>query len=255
MATARPCTSNVVGHPGRSSRTSGRRRGFSPEATILSAIALLATSCTTTPNASLANDWQPLSNTHTTAGWHNVAKPTLDPRWQAIDGVLVLTEAGGGDIISEHSYADFEFEVDWQVDAGGNSGLFYRAVDAEPIWHRAVEFQLLDDRAAEDRFDPSHRAGAVYDLVAPQNAVLRPQGQYNHARIVACGPRVEHWLNGVQVAAYDLDSRDWQQRVAASKFADQPDFARARSGHIGFQDHGNGVRLKDLRLRTLTTCR
>ena len=135
--------------------------------------------------------------------------------------------------------------------AGGNSGVFYRAVDASPVWARAVEYQLLDDREAEDRVIPSHRAGAVYDLIAPARNVLRPIDEYNETRIVACGSRVEHWLNGVRVATYDLDSDDWRRRVAASKFADQPEFAKARRGHLAVQDHGNPVHLRNLRVRAL----
>lgn len=217
----------------------------------VTAIAVLLGGCAHAPSPAPAGAWQALFDGHSTQGWRNVGKATLDPRWQVIDGALVLTAAGGGDILSDARFADFELEVDWQLEAGGNSGLFYRAVDAEPIWQRAVEFQLLDDARAQDRFTPSHRAGAVYDLVVPVGAVLRPAGEFNHARVVACAGRVQHWLNGVQVAAYDLDSADWQQRVAASKFAGQPDFGKARAGHIGFQDHGNGVRLKNLRIRSL----
>ena len=129
--------------------------------------------------------------------------------------------------------------------------MFYRAVDASPVWARAVEYQLLDDREAEDRIVPSHRAGAVYDLVAPRHDALRPIDAYNHARIVACGPHVEHWLNGVRVATYDLDSDDWKRRVAGSKFAGKVDFATARRGHLALQDHGNAVYLRSLRIRAL----
>ena len=46
--------------------------------------------------------------------------------------------------------------------------------------------------------------------------VLRQIGEYNQARIVACGSRVEHWLNGVRVARYDTDSDEWRRRVFAS---------------------------------------
>ena len=199
-------------------------------------------------------EWQPLFDGTSTRGWHNAGKTTLDPRWQAIDGALVLTAPGGGDIVSDAQFDDFELELEWQLAPGGNSGLFYRAMDADPVWHRAAEYQLLDDAAAEDRFVASHRAGAVYDLVAPEGAVLRPAGAYNHARIVACGPQVEHWLNGVRVAAYTVGSDDWKQRLAASKFAGQPDFAAARSGHIGLQDHGAVLRVRNARVRTLSGC-
>lgn len=203
------------------------------------------------PHATDAPGWRPLLDGRTPHGWRNVGKATLDPRWQVMDGVLVLTAAGGGDIVSTDTYGDFELELEWRLPAGGNSGLFYRAADASPVWARAVEYQLLDDREAEDRVIPSHRAGAAYDLIQPAHDVLRPVGEYNEARIVACGARVEHWLNGVRVAAYDLDSEDWRLRVAASKFAGHSEFAKARRGHLGLQDHGNPVHVRGMRIRAL----
>ncbi len=207
-------------------------------------LAALMAGCASTPDA----PWQSLAD----AGqWRSAGGSTLDARWKVREGELVLTEAGGGDIVSVGTWGNFELELEWRLPAGGNSGLFYRAVDASPIWTRAVEYQLLDDREAEDRIVPSHRAAAVYDLVAPARDVLRPLGEYNQARIVACGPRVEHWLNGVRVAAYDIDSDEWRRRVAASKFAGQVDFAAARSGHLGLQDHGNTVHLRGMRIRAL----
>jgi len=211
-------------------------------ATVL--LAALVAGCASTHDA----PWQSLAD----AGqWRSVGASTLDARWRSHDGELALTAAGGGDIISIDTYGDFELELEWRLPPGGNSGLFYRAVDASPIWARAVEYQLLDDREAEDRVIPSHRAAAVYDLIAPARDVLRPTDEYNQARIVACGPRVEHWLNGVRMAAYDLDSDDWKRRVAASKFAGQAEFAKARSGHLGLQDHGNAVYLRNIRIRAL----
>jgi len=192
--------------------------------------------------------WQSLVDA---SQWRAVGGSTLDPRWQVRGGELALTEAGGGDIISAGMYGDFELEFEWRLPPGGNSGLFYRAIDVSPVWARAVEYQLLDDREAEDRIVSSHRAGAAYDLIAPARDALRPIGEYNQARILACGPRVEHWLNGVRVAAYDLDSEDWRQRVVASKFALQAQFAKARRGHLALQDHGNAVHLRNMRVRAL----
>lgn len=210
-------------------------------------LAAWVSGCASTPDA----PWQSLADANQ---WRSVGASTLDARWQVRGDELSLTSAGGGDIISADTYGDFELELEWRLPAGGNSGLFYRAVDASPIWARAVEYQLLDDREAEDRVIASHRAGAVYDLVAPARDVLRPIDDYNQARIVACGPRVEHWLNGVLVASYDTDSDDWRRRVADSKFTDQTEFAKARRGHLGLQDHGNAVHLRGMRIRALTHC-
>jgi len=211
---------------------------------VLILLAALAAGCASTPGT----PWQSLADA---AQWRNIGASTLDPRWQASGGELALTAAGGGDIISVAAYDDFELAFEWRLPAGGNSGVFYRAVDASPVWARAVEYQLLDDREAEDRVVISHRAGAAYDLIAPAQDVLRPIDTYNHARIVACGPRVEHWLDGVRVATYDLDSDDWKRRVAASKFAGQADFAKARRGHLALQDHGNAVYVRGMRIRAL----
>ena len=211
---------------------------------VLILLAALAAGCASTPGT----PWQSLADA---AQWRNIGASTLDPRWQASGGELALTAAGGGDIISVAAYDDFELAFEWRLPAGGNSGVFYRAVDASPVWARAVEYQLLDDREAEDRVVISHRAGAAYDLIAPAQDVLRPIDTYNHARIVACGPHVEHWLNGVRVATYDLDSDDWKRRVAASKFAGRADFAKARRGHLALQDHGNAVYLRGMRIRAL----
>ena len=221
--------------------------------TILPACAtLLLAACASAPQQ--VGAWRSLFDGHSTAGWHNVGKATLDPRWQVVDGALTLTAAGGGDIASDARFGDFELEVEWQLAPGGNSGLFYRAEDADPAWRRAPEYQLLDDAAAEDRFIASHRAGAAYDLVAPEGATLRSAGEYNRTRVVACGARVEHWLNGVRVVAYDLDGEDWKRRVAASKFAGESGFATARSGHIAVQDHGAVLRLRSMRIRELAGC-
>lgn len=216
-------------------------------------ILVAMSACATSPVPG-SGAWQPLFDGASIRGWHNVGKDTIDPRWQAIGGALVLTEAGGGDIVSDAQFADFELELDWQLAPGGNSGVFYRAADSDPVWQQAAEYQLLDDEGAEDRFIASHRAGSVYDLVAAEGSVLRAPGEYNHARIRACGPRVEHWLNGVRVAAYTVGSEDWRQRLAASKFAGHAGFAAAHSGHIGLQDHGAVLRVRNARIRPLAAC-
>lgn len=215
-------------------------------------VAVLAVCAASIAVAKKPNDaWQPLFDGVSTQGWHNVGRDTIDPRWQAIDGALVLTAAGGGDIVTDEEFGDFELELEWRIARGGNSGIFYRAADAEPVWASAPEMQILDDDLAEDRHQPSHRAGSAYDLYAPSQAATQPVGDYNRVRIVARSGHVQHWLNGRLVVSYDLDSADWKQRVAASKFAGMSGFAVSRRGHIALQDHGDTVRFRNLRIRPL----
>ena len=47
-------------------------------------------------------------------------------------------------------------------------------------------------------------------------------------------------MNGVEYCQNEIGSADWNRRVAKSKFAKWPKFARSKKGHIALQgDHGN----------------
>jgi hypothetical protein len=76
-------------------------------------------------------------------------------------------------------------------------------------------------------------AGACYDLCAPEKNVTKPVGEWNKARLLVYGNHVEHWLNGERLLEYEIGSDDWKERLAKSKFKDQPTFAKALKGHLG----------------------
>ena len=65
------------------------------------------------------------------------------------------------------------------------------------------------------------------------------------------GDHVEHWLNGEKLLEYELGSPEWEQRVAASKFAQMPRYGLVRRGHIALQDHGDPVAFRNIRIRVL----
>jgi Domain of Unknown Function (DUF1080) len=200
--------------------------------------------------AAQLHGWRPLFDGKTTAGWRGFRQKAIPDGWKVVDGTL--TRAGtGGDIISIDQFGDFELTLEWNVAAGGNSGVFFRVTeDAEVMWHVAPEIQVIDN-AYKGGLKPEQTAGANYDLHAPARDVTRPPGTWNDLRIVVTGNHVEHWLNGVKVVEYELGSPDWQRRVQASKFKEYPDYGRARRGHIGLQDHGDKVAYRNIRIREL----
>ena len=173
--------------------------------------------------------------------------------WRVEDGLLIHDAGGGGgDIVLDRELASFELELEWRVAAGGNSGIKYRVPDVPGrIWMLGHEYQLLDDAGHPDGAKELASAAAVYALYAPVGKRLAPAGEWNHARIVARGPEVEHWLNGIRVAAFTIGGDDWTDRVAASKYAAFEGFGLAPRGLIGLQDHGDEVAFRDLRLRDL----
>jgi hypothetical protein len=163
----------------------------------------------------------------------------------------------GGDIMTEDAYRDFELKWQWKVAEGANSGLKYNVSEqmstaAEPT--RAAlgfEYQILDDERHPDAKDPTHRAGALYDLIRADASrkQVRPPGQWNQSRLVFDGSHGEHWLNGEKLLEYDLDSERFADLFAASKYADVEDFARKRNGRIVLQDHSDAVWYRNIKLR------
>jgi hypothetical protein len=76
-------------------------------------------------------------------------------------------------------------------------------------------------------------------------------GEWNSAKIVVRGSAVEHWLNGTKIVAYEFGSAGWSELVANSKFNEWPAYGQADRGHIGFQDHGNRVWYRNVKIRDL----
>jgi hypothetical protein len=198
--------------------------------------------------------WVLLFDGESTDGWRNFNAEGLNPQWQAEDGTLTLTGGGGGDIITAEQFENFELQLEWRISEGGNSGLMYNVVegrDGPEPWRTGPEMQILDNERHSDRHDPTHRAGANYDLHAPSVDATRPVGEFNQVRLVVNEGHVQHWLNGELVVEYELWSPEWEAMVAASKFATMADYGRAHSGHISLQDHGDRVWFRNIRIKRL----
>lgn len=195
--------------------------------------------------------WRLLFDGASLDGWRGYRRETAPDGWAAVDGTL--TRVGrGGDLITEEEFGSFELALEWKVEEGGNSGVLYLATE-EPdrIWEGAPEMQVLDDAGHRDGRSPLTSAGAVYGLFPAPRGAVKPAGEWNRARIVVDGDRVEHWLNGTRVVQYVLGSDDWTRRVAESKFSEWPIFGQARRGHIGLQDHGDPVWFRNVKIREL----
>ncbi|CAM5179791.1 3-keto-disaccharide hydrolase [Alishewanella longhuensis] len=221
---------------------------------LLCGLVLSLQGCDTNTTVSSKSDmeWQWLFDGNSTDAWMQADGSVLKAPWEIVDGALVLTAAGGGDILTRDSFADFELELEWLISEGGNSGIFYRVhSEIRPVWLSGPEYQLLDDANYPAHPDPIQQSASVFDLFPPVQSVAKPAGQWNKTRIRIHNQQVEHWLNDVQVVRYTLGSDDWQQRVAASKFKDFELFGRLPEGHIVLQDHDDVVKFRNIRIRRL----
>ena len=166
--------------------------------------------------------------------------------------------AAGGDLMTKDTYRDFELTWEWKISRAGNSGVKYNVSEeismAAAPNHAALgfEYQMLDDSLHEDNKVPSHRAGALYDLIAPNaGKTLEPVGEWNSSRLVFRGNHGEHWLNGVKVVEFDLGTPLMDSALARSKYKSIENFAQRRAGHIVLQDHVDEVYFRNIKLRRL----
>ncbi len=173
--------------------------------------------------------------------------------WEIDNNSLkTIPGAQGVDIISLDTFEDFELELEWKIQKGSNSGIFYYANEkGDYIWQSAPEMQVLDNLAHHDRKKKETSAGALYGLIAPAKDVVKPVGEYNKVKIKSKNKLIEHWLNGFKILEYNFDSTELKNLIEKSKFKDMPFFAKSQSGQIGLQgDHGE-VWYRNIRIRKL----
>ncbi|MEO5509061.1 MAG: DUF1080 domain-containing protein, partial [Longimicrobiales bacterium] len=194
--------------------------------------------------------WRSLFDGTSMSQWRGYKQQSVPGGWMAMDGTL-MKDKGVGDIVTKEEFGDFELELDWKIGAGGNAGIFYRGNEEfDHIYWTAPEYQLLDDGKAADAHDRLTSAAAAYGLYAAPAGIMKPAGEWNTTRILAKGPHVEHWLNGVKVVQYELWSPDWEAKVKASKFNEWPKYGRLTRGHIAIQgDHEGMLALRNIRVR------
>jgi hypothetical protein len=205
----------------------------------------------TLSEAERAAGWRLLFDGRTTSGWRGFRQASIPTGWVASDGALTRT-SGGGDIITIDEFTSFELALEWQIAAGGNSGILFRVTeDADATFHSGPEMQVLDNAGHPDGSNPLTSAGSCYGLYAPASSAAAPAGAWNAVRLIVNGSHVEHWMNGVKIVEYELGSADWIARWQASPLRDLPRYGREPRGHIALQDHGDRVAYRGIKIREL----
>ncbi len=215
-------------------------------------------------------------------GWRGYGKDEVPTRWSIDDGCLKFSGSGtgegqqgdGGDIIFAHKFKNFELSFDWKVSKGGNSGVFYLIQEVttekdgetilEPSYISAPEYQILDNANHPDAKlgkDGNRQSASLYDMIpaVPQNQ--NAYEQWNEGKILVYKGTVVHSQNGENVLEYHLWTQQWTDMLQASKFS-QEKWPLAfellnncggenHEGYIGFQDHGDDVWYRNIRIKIL----
>jgi hypothetical protein len=184
-----------------------------------------------------ADGWVSLFNGQSLDAFVSPASDVPSASWQISEGLLTNSPSKGipsVSLLTKDTYTSFELEFEWKVATKGNSGLKYRLFYLDDRDGVGYEYQLADDAGDAGAIRrPVERTGALYGLIAPTKAVVKPAGEFNQSRLVVRGRHCEHWLNGEKVVEYETE------------------LSRAIESPFLLQHHGTDVWFRKIRVRRL----
>ena len=191
--------------------------------------------------------WQLLFNGKDFTGW----KCNNDKEIASVieQNALVPYKSGGYLIVYEKPFSDFIFRCDVLMPEKCNSGVFFRVEDLKNPVMTGFEAQVM----TSDK--PSyHSFGAIYDLVPCSSLPLNGPGKWDTVEITCKGGQIDVAVNGKVVSALNYD--DFPEPGKRPDGTDHK-FKRAikdfaRSGYLGFQDHGHKVWYKNVKIKDLS---
>ncbi len=168
--------------------------------------------------------------------------------WTIEDGAMALVK-GGGYIWTKEQYGDFELNLEFKVSPNCNSGIFFRTNPSNPV-NAGFEIQVMDSAGKKPN---KHSAGSLYDARAADKTNMKPAGEWNSFKLICKGPLITIHINGEKVNEANLDqwteankNPDGSKNKFPTPLKDLP-----RTGHIGFQDHGQPVWYRNVTIKPL----
>lgn len=169
--------------------------------------------------------------------------------WGADKGVLFCDKKGGGWLLTEEEFADFELrcEFRWTTE-GGNSGVGLRVPRMGAPHIDGMEIQLIDDenwvKVHKFELKDTQHTGSLYGIKPPSKRVNKPIGEWNSVRVVCKGRKVTVEMNGETINDVNLD--DYKE----SKGKSIPGILREK-GHVGFQSYNFRVEFRNIWIKPL----
>ena len=163
--------------------------------------------------------------------------------WGVEKGSIFVEKGGGGYIMTDAEYGDFEFTAEYKLSKGANSGIALRApLKGDPAY-QGMEIQLIDDEGWPSKLETWQHPGSIYNVVPAKKQANKPIGEWNKIHITCKGPKVTVVLNGESLVDTDLS----ELKIDPKK---HPGAANTK-GHVGFQSYNTRVEFKNVFLKGL----
>ncbi|MEK0423212.1 MAG: hypothetical protein RLZ95_1122 [Bacteroidota bacterium] len=166
------------------------------------------------------------------------------------EGALVVNpeKGSGGNLYTKNEYSDFIYRFEFQLTPGANNGIGVHAPLEGDAAYVGMEVQVLDgEHPKYAEIQPYQHHGSVYGVIPAKRGYLNPTGEWNSEEIMVKGTKIKVTLNGTVILDGDY--------AIASKNGtmdhNQHPGLFNKTGHIGFLGHGDIVRFKNMRIKTL----
>jgi hypothetical protein len=178
--------------------------------------------------------------------------------WVVEDGVITVkrNEYDGKEhnqdyLWTKNLYDDFVLEVECKVTDKTNSGIYLRTPNVKDPVYTGIEVQVSDCHGKPISIRGT--AGAIYECLMPTKNMMKPAGEWNKYIVTCIQNKIIVELNGEQVIDMDLDLWDTPNQNPDGK---KNKFGTAlknfaRTGYVGFQDHGRQVWYRNIRIKRL----
>jgi hypothetical protein len=185
--------------------------------------------------------FESLFNGNDLTGWKSTGNMKV---WGADKGVIFCEGGGGGWLMTEKQFGDYELRLEYKMPKGGNSGVGLRSPLTGDPAYQGMEIQLIDDEGWPGGLQKWQNTGAIYNVVPPKTIKNKPIGEWNSMKIVAKGRQITVVNNGETLVDANLD--DYVKEHAKR----HPGILR-KDGHIGFQSYNKRVEFRNIHLKAL----
>lgn len=186
--------------------------------------------------------YESMFNARDLSGWEGAGQDA-SLCWSVEDGAIVCNGKKGPWLRSAKEYENFNMRLEYQVSAGGNSGIYVR-VPKDGNHHRqndqqpgaGFEVQVLDDTAPQhSNLKDYQYGGSVYDICGATKKVGRPVGSWNSLELNCRDQNITTIHNGVTIVEVKPDSHPLI-------------LLRQQKGFLGLQNHNTVVKFRNIRI-------
>ena len=222
-------------------------------------IVALLFGCKSEEDYKIVDGWTILFDGSSYNHWRGFQQEEMPEEWIIDEAAMayIPNEEGGNTIVTKRKFTNFELSLEWKISKTGNSGVFWGVNEGEKYsvaYQTGPEVQIRDNEMSDNVLVlPKHRAGAIFDIIAPSEDVTKPVGEWNHCLITINYKtnRANVAMNNVEVLDFPLEGKEWNTMLENSKFIGWDGFASHKTGHIALQDHGNNVWYRNIKLKEL----